>query len=94
VYTEADFPANWGMANLNLGEALRDLGELDGSIAAFERAVRGFEIVGDAEKAEDARSAAEKSRRMKDSMPRRFWMALRRIASLLTNWARNSRSDR
>ncbi|MGO9601164.1 MAG: tetratricopeptide repeat protein [Isosphaeraceae bacterium] len=67
VRTEADFPSEWADTNFNLGLALREIEQFDESVAAFESAIRGYESVGDAAKAENARNAAEKSRRMKDS---------------------------
>ena len=67
VHTETDFPSDWARTNFNLGLTLREIGQFDQSVAAFESAIRGYESVGDAANAENARNAAEESRRMKDS---------------------------
>jgi hypothetical protein len=62
VHTESDFPADWATTQFNFGVAYRGLEQFPESVAAFERAERGYRSVNDSVQAEEAREEAEASR--------------------------------
>jgi tetratricopeptide (TPR) repeat protein len=66
VRTESDFPADWAGTQFNLGLALRDGERFEESARAFEAAARGYEIVGDAIQADEARAEFSESRRQNE----------------------------
>jgi tetratricopeptide (TPR) repeat protein len=64
VYSESTHPAVWATTQYLLGQTLRETGQIEDALRAFESSAAAYERVGDLERAEETKAEVEATRAM------------------------------